>query len=350
MWFNYSVKKNYTINLIFFTLVLLSQLTFCSEDKGLSNNDETAKTIVELFGQLQTKGNQIVDKNEDPVALYGMSLFWSQWAPQFYNRECIQWLRDDWNCTVIRAALAVEHDGYLDNPFQEQIKIQTVVQACIDLGIYVIIDWHSHHGESQLEEAKVFFKQMARNYGEYPNVIYEIYNEPLDVSWSQVLKPYSEAIIAEIRSEDPDNLIVVGTPTWSQDVDVAALDPIDDVNVAYSLHFYTGTHREWLRNKASNAMAKNIPLFVTEWGISESDAMGNIDYTETALWLQFTDTHKLSWCNWSVTDKEETSSILKPGADAKGNWDEDDLTEAGRFMKGVILSRNEALFNSLQTE
>ena len=343
------MKKNYILNYIIFCLVLLFFLT-CSKNKGSSPVSVEPITIVEHFGQLQTQGNQIVDRNSKPVTLYGMSLFWSQWAPQFYNKKCIQWLRDDWKCSIIRAALAVENDGYLDHSIEEQIKIQTVVQACIDLGIYVIIDWHSHHAENQLAEAKTFFKQMARNYGKYPNVIYEIYNEPLNVSWNQVIKPYAEAVIAEIRSEDPDNLIVVGTPTWSQDVDVAAHDPIDDVNVAYTLHFYSGTHRESLRNKASEALAKNIPLFVTEWGVSAADASGSIDYVETAHWLNYLDAHGLSWCNWSVADKEETTSIVKPGADAGGNWSEDDLTEAGRFIKDLIIDRNESLFQSLKSE
>ncbi len=306
------------------------------------------KTIIEHFGQIQAQGNQIIDQNGDPVALHGMSLFWSQWIPQYYNRDCIQWLRDDWKCTIIRAALAVEHGGYLENPVDEQMKIATVVNACVDLGIYVILDWHSHHAEDQLEEAKAFFKQVAKSYGKYPNVIYEIYNEPLDLSWSQVLKPYAEAVIAEIRSEDPDNLIVVGTPTWSQDVEDAAADPIDDVNVAYALHYYTGTHREWLRTKATQAMSKGIPLFVTEWGVSKADASGDIDQAETARWLQYTDTHKLSWCNWSVADKDETTSIVKPGADPGGNWSDDDLTEAGRIVKSLIVARNKSIFELLQ--
>jgi len=233
---------------------------------------------------------------------------------------------------------------------EETAKIETVIQACIDLGIYVIIDWHNHHAEQQPEVAKAFFKLMAQKYGSYPNVIYEIYNEPLDISWSQVLKPYSEAVIAEIRSVDPDNLIVVGTPNWSQDVDVAALDPIDDVNVAYSLHFYTGTHREELRTKATNMLNKNLPIFVTEYGVSEANALGDIDYIETNRWLHFTDQNNLSWCTWSVNDKAETTSIIKPGSSPTGNWSETDLTESGKLVKGLILERNQAIFELLESE
>ena len=91
----------------------------------------------------------------------------------------------------------------------------------------MIIDWHSHHAHDYEAEAIAFFEEMAQTYGEHPNVIYEIYNEPMQISWSNTVKPYSESVIAAIRSIDPDNLIIVGSPTWSQDVDVVAQDPIE---------------------------------------------------------------------------------------------------------------------------
>src|SRR5690606_6941617 len=152
------------------------------------------------YGQLSISGNKIVDKNGDAVQLRGMSFFWSQWMGQFYNKETVKWLVDDWQCTVVRAALAVdEADGYITNPDVEKAKIIAVVVTCIEEGIYVIIDWHSHHAENYLDEAKTFFSEMAQKYGDYPNVIYEPYNEPLEVSWTGVLKPYHEAVIAAIR-------------------------------------------------------------------------------------------------------------------------------------------------------
>ncbi|MBQ4796798.1 cellulase family glycosylhydrolase, partial [Pectobacterium versatile] len=108
--------------------------------------------------------------------------------------------------------------------------------------MYVIIDWHSHSAENNRSEAIRFFQDMARKYGNKPNVIYEIYNEPLQVSWSNTIKPYAEAVISAIRAIDPDNLIIVGTPSWSQNVDEASRDPINGKNIAYTLHFYAGTH------------------------------------------------------------------------------------------------------------
>lgn len=299
------------------------------------------RSVVETHGQLRVQGNRIVDQNRQPIVLRGMSLFWSQWMGRFYTSNAVQWLRDDWHCTVIRAAMAVEAGGYLANPERESEKIKTVVQAAIDLGIYVIIDWHDHNAHHHVEQAQAFFEQMARTYGKYPNVIYELWNEPLKQhDWSTVIKPYHEAVIPRIRAHDPRNLIICGTQTWSQDVDKASRDPLKLDNVAYSLHFYAATHKQSLRDKASTALANGIALMVTEWGTSESSGSGILDDEETRKWWAFMDQNHLSWCNWSIADKAETSAALKPGASALGGWSTNDLSASGILVRGELRARN----------
>jgi endoglucanase len=272
------------------------------------------------------------------VALRGMSLFWSQWIGKYYNFDCVKWLRDDWKCMVVRAAMAVESGGYLTNPVDEMAKIRTVIDACIDLGIYVIIDWHSHNAENQTADAVGFFTEIATLYGTQPNIIYEIYNEPLQISWSDVIKPYADTVIAAIREIDSNNIILVGTPTWSQDVDVASLDPIDDENVAYSLHFYASTHTGWLRSKATTALAHGVALWVNEFGTCESSGTGNINYAEMEAWFNYMDQRMISWCNWSIADKVETSAALVPNASDTGGWDTDQITESGNLVRNRLIA------------
>ncbi len=331
------------IKLFVFTLFVI--LLSCSDSEGINENENSDNTIVGKLGQLSIQNTKLADKNGNPIALRGMSLFWSQWAPNYYNTETIQWLRDDWKCTVIRAAMGVESGGYLENSDLEYYRVKAAVDACIELGIYVIIDWHDHHGEDHLESAKVFFNKISAEYGNYPNIIYEIYNEPLDVSWKEVIKPYAEEIITTIRKNDPNNLIIVGTPNWSQDVNDVLNNTIDDDNVAYSLHFYTGTHREWLRTKAAQAIAGGILLFVSEWGLSEASGNGNIDITETNLWTDFMEGNNLSWCNWSITNKDETSAILLPSTTSLSGWKENELSEAGKIIRDYLIKMNNDLFD-----
>jgi endoglucanase len=323
-------------------LLLIAGLPVCacsSADPDGGSDGESPPTPVEIHGQLRAEGNRIVDQSGEVVVLRGMSLFWSQWMGQFYNASAIRWLRDDWNVNIVRAAMGVHSGGYLQNPTAERQKVERVIDAAIDLGIYVVVDWHAHDPEP--EAAAAFFAQIAAKYGDYPNVIYETWNEPLDThDWSSVIKPYHESVAAQIRAVDPDNLILLGTQTWSQDVDKAAADPVIGANLAYTLHFYAGTHGAFLRDKAKAALASGAALVVTEWGTSESDGDGHLAISETGVWLEFMDAHDLSWCNWSVADKEEISAALMPGAAASGGWPDEMISESGHIVRQALRRRN----------
>ena len=298
-----------------------------------------AETAVERHGQLRVDGARILDRHGRPVILRGMSLFWSQWQPRFYNESAIRWLRDDWNINVIRAAMAVHESGYLRHPERETKKVEAVIDAAIKLGIYVIVDWHAHQPEPAA--AGKFFARIAAKYGSRPNIIYETWNEPLrEHDWSRVIKPYHQEVIPRIRANDPDNLILAGTQSWSQDVDKAAADPLSFPNVAYTLHFYAGTHRQELRDKAAAALAKGAALFVSEWGTSEASGAGIIDEKETRLWWDFMEKNQLSYLNWSVADKRETSAALMPGASGKGGWPDHMVSPSGKLVRSHLRAMN----------
>lgn len=295
-----------------------------------------ASTVVEQHGRLSVRGASIVDEHGEPVSFAGMSLFWSQWKGGFWNARCIDWLVRDWHATIIRAAMGVEMGGYLEHPAREQAKVERVVDACIADGVYVIIDWHDHHAGDHTAAAVRFFTAMARRYHDRPNVIYEIFNEPLAVSWSGVVKPYARTVIDAIRAVDPDNLIVVGTPHWSQDVDAAAADPLHGTNLVYALHFYAGSHKAWLRERAERVLKQGIPLMVTEWGTCNADGNGPVDAVSTAEWMAFMRRWRLTHCNWAVSDKRETASIVRPGASHFGGWSDAELTPSGRLARRWI--------------
>ncbi|MCX6182405.1 MAG: cellulase family glycosylhydrolase, partial [Bacteroidetes bacterium] len=295
----------------------------------------TAQTFVDQHGLLKTKGNSIVDSSGQVFSISGNSLFWSNWAGEFCNADVIKWLHKDWKSTLVRVAMGVEPTGaYLQKPSIEKQKVFTVVDACIAEGIYVIIDWHDHTAHKHTAEAIAFFQEMATKYGKYPNVMYEIFNEPLNISWTDSIKPYALEVIDSIRAIDPDNMIIVGTPNWSQDVDVAANDPIIGFeNIAYTLHFYVPMHAQSLRDKATKAIDKGLPLFVTEWGFWQSPP----DMDEFYAWRNFMKTHQLSNANWSVYTKDEASSALNAGANIKGDWDSTDLTESGTIVRDMVI-------------
>ena len=325
--------------IILFTTCFFNQS--CTEDNDYETTADIRPdtTLIDIHGLLEVNGNRIVNKNNEPVSLAGNSFFWSNdgWGGEkYYNSEVVSWLKEDWNTTIVRASMGVEDPGgYLDNKTANKDRVKIIIDAAIQEGIYVIVDWHSHHAEDYVDEAIIFFEEIASLYGDNDNVIYEIYNEPLDISWSETIKPYAISVISAIRAIDPDNLIVVGTPEWSQRIDLAAADPIIGFpNIAYTLHFYTVYHHQWLRDRASAALDDGIAIFVSEWG---SIGYSIVD-TEANNWMTWCFTNKIIHCNWAVNDKEEEWSILVPGASTNGNWNDNDLTEAGKLAKNIILN------------
>ena len=309
---------------------------------GALVNYACADSAVASHGALQVKGNQILDEHNHPASFAGPSLFWSNtgWgADKFYNADVIASIHKNWHATIVRAAIGADKNGgYAADPAGNYAKAERVINAAIAQGMYVIVDWHSHEAHKNPELAIAFFEKIARQYGKTPNVIYEIYNEPLqNADWSTKIKPYAEQVIKKIRAIDPDNLIIVGTQSWSQDVDKAAADPIQGFNnIAYTLHFYAGSHGQSLRDKAQQALDKGIALMVTEWGTVNANGNGGIDKKQTELWMDFLKKNHLSMCNWALNDKKEGASELKTGTAPDGKWTDDNLTESGLYVKNII--------------
>ncbi|MEW7289619.1 cellulase family glycosylhydrolase [Aquimarina sp. 2304DJ70-9] len=306
----------------------------------------SAQSVVQKHGRLRVNGNKIVNKNNVPTSLAGNSLFWSNAGDtsDFYNAETVSHLASDWNSSIIRVAMGVKETwdggtGYIDSPVAQKNKIRKVIDAAIANGIYVIIDWHTHEAERYEAEAVDFFTEMADLYGDKDNIIYEIYNEPIGQSWSEI-KSYANAVIAGIRSKDPDNLIIVGSSTWSQDVDIASNDPINDSNTAYTLHFYAGTHSQGLRNKAITAMNNGVAIFATEWGSVNADGNGSSNVAETEKWMEFFKEHSISHVNWAISDKNEGASSVQSGAGVSG-LQSNQLTDTGEFIKNIIKNWSE---------
>ncbi len=296
-------------------------------------------------GQLKVIGTNLCNSDDNPIVLHGISTAGIAWFPDLATKEFMQTLHDEWATTVFRIAMySFEgNDSYINNPEWNKKKVCSLIDAAIELDQYVIVDWHilaDGNPQTYQKQAIEFFTYIASRYAKVPNILYEICNEPNGgVSWSNNIKPYAEAVIPVIREYSPEAVILVGTPTWSQDVDAAAADPLSFDNVMYSLHFYAGTHKQWLRDKANTALKKGLPLFVTEWGTTDASGNGAVDKASTLEWLDFLDQNQISWCNWSLCNKAESSALLKPSAGTTGAIPESSLTESGAFVKEQLLAR-----------
>ena len=298
---------------------------------------------MDLNGPLRVDGTRIVNQNGNTVQLKGASSMWLHWEEDGYAESlaALTWMRDNWNLSVIRAAMGIEPSGaYLTDPERAREQVTAIVENAIAAGVYVIIDWHDHNAHEHQSQAQAFFADMAQAYGHTPNVIYEPYNEPLQEDWGSVVKPYHEALVDTIREADPDNLIILGTPNWSQYVDEAAANPVTGSNLLYTLHFYACSHDAWLRELGDAALNLGAPLFVTEWGATDAD--GGLDgllcLEEAQLWHDWLNQHDVSWTAWKLDGCEDSSCYFTPeGAPLEGGWTDDHLHGHAPFVRDRML-------------
>ncbi len=292
--------------------------------------------------KLHVEGTKLVDKNGEQVQLKGVSSHGLQWYPEYINTDAIKTLRDDWNANVLRLAMYTMEGGFLDGADQEEqyAIIDRGVKITKELGMYCIIDWHilaDYNPMEHVEEAREFFDRVSKKYASEDHVIYEICNEPnMDVKWPTV-KTYADTIIPVIRANDKENVILVGTPTWSQDVDLVAENPVADTkNVMYVLHFYAATHKDEIRNKAVKAIGDGTPIFISEFSICDASGNGEIDYDSAAKWVELIEKHGLSFIGWNLSNKNESSAVLLPDCKKLSDWKEEDLNETGIWLRNTL--------------
>lgn len=298
-----------------------------------------ASTPYGQHGALHVENGKLTDENGNTVQLYGMSTHGIAWFPQYINYDSFRTLRDDWNTNCIRLAMyTAEYGGYCAGGDKEQLKqlVRDGVSYATELGMYVIVDWHilsDCDPNQNKDEAIAFFREMVEAFADNDNVLYEICNEPNGgTSWDSI-KSYAEEVIPVIRAQKPDAVILVGTPTWSQEIDKAAASPLDDSNVMYTLHFYAGTHKDDLQNRLETCVQNGLPVFVSEFGMCDASGNGANDFVSTTKWLDLLNKYQISFCCWNLANKDESSSVFKASSTALSDWTDDDFNESGRWIR-----------------
>lgn len=290
-------------------------------------------------GALRVDGANLTDANGEKYQLYGMSTHGIAWFPQYVNQETFRTLRDDWGTNCIRLAMYTdEYGGYCNGGNKEDLKelVENGVSYAAELGMYVIVDWHVLNDRDpnlHKAEAAAFFDEMAPKWKDQDNVIYEICNEPNSgVTWEGI-KAYANEIIPVIRRHDKDALVIVGTPTWSQEIDQAAKSPLEFDNIMYALHFYAGTHTDWLRSRLEECVKQGIPVFISEFGMCDAAGNGANDFGQADKWMELIDRYNLSYCCWNLANKNETCSVINPECTKVSGWKEEELSEAGKWIR-----------------
>ena len=309
---------------------------------------------------LKVEGTQLTAAGK-PVSLHGISFGWHNIWPRFYNKQAVAQLHKDTGCRIFRAAIGADshamadnpgiHDGYMGEPEWALEKLYAVVDGAIENGCYVIVDWHSHvlHPDA----AKEFFTAVATRYKGVPNVIYELFNEPVCFSFEdgrdnpfedfgnpdameaywQELKSYAMQLIDTIKAIDPSEpLILMGCPSWDQRIDLPAADPIEGYsNLMYTMHFYAATHKH-LREACDKAIEAGIPVFISECAACEASGDGPMDLEEWQRYSDWADSKGITMMAWSISDKVETCSMFTKEASSEGPWTDEVVKPWGKVV------------------
>lgn len=319
-----------------------------------------SESLVSYNGKLSIDNGIIVNEKKEIVKLKGISSHNLYWYKRIYTKENLKEIRDTWGINTFRIALYTnpEEDGYIIN--KEQIKeVERIIDYCIDLDIYVIVDWHilkDNNPNIYKEEAIDFFNKISKKYKDSPNVIYEICNEPNgeEVTWNEDIKPYAEEVIGVIRKNSKNSLIIVGLADWCKDINSAKNNLLEDKNIIYSVHFYAGAQNIQLKEEISSAVKEKMPLIVTECGATNESGDGKLYKKEFINWIEYLENNNISWIVWQLSEKEESSSLVikkevqdrldflyekytEKELKQKKYHINDYLSDTGKFMKEIFI-------------
>lgn len=326
--------------------------------KNKNSNESEGEINKYLFDEndshwLTVDGTQLLNGKGENIQLKGVSSHGIQWYSEVVTYENLKQLKEEWNINVFRIAMYTNPKigGYISDKDKNKEKVCKIVDMATELEMYVIIDWHTlsdNNPRTYEQESINFFDEMSKKYAENPYVIYEICNEPngKSITWDECVKPYAEAVIPAIRKNSPKSLIIVGTPDWCKDLKPVADNPLDYNNVMYSCHFYAGSHGNNLKDSINYCLEKNVPVFISECGITDISGHGNIYQDDFVRWIDYLKQNNLSFIYWSFCSKGEESSILREDYPIKSDEEMEELRKNNVETKMENANMNDYLTES----
>ena len=144
-------------------------------------------------------------------------------------------------------------------------------------------------------------------------------------------------MIKLIREITKDSIILCGTPDYCKQLKPVLEAPIEgEKNIMYTLHFYSGTHKEDLRKELTSSIENGLPIFISEFGISEANGDGNINIEEADKWIELLNNKNISYVYWNLSNKDEKAAFLKSTTTKLKEWKGEEISEAGNWFVNII--------------
>ena len=355
------MKRNRTLWLLLAAALLLSCLTGCGQKPPLPPEESAApaeptpeptpepaavddgRSRPSNSGKLRVVDGKLCSESGERVMLRGVSSHSLMTAEDFLNAPLFRELSQELGVNVFRLAMytyGVGIIGYCTNGDKERHKqdVDKGVELARSEDMYAIIDWHilsDGDPNRYLDEAKLFFAEMAEKYRDHNNVLYEICNEPNGVDWPTV-KRYAEQVIGVIREKDPDAVVIVGSPDWSKALRDVAADPLPFGNVLYTFHFYAASHGEEYRSMLEELSEQGLPVFVTEYGVTAASGGHPRDLESADAWIELLEKENISYCMWSYSAAPEPCSALRSGVLKYSGFTRDDYNATGQWLLDTL--------------
>ncbi len=241
-----------------------------------------------LPSRLQAAGNQLVDASGQVVQLRGVMVQDPDELDQ-RGRFTKAWFEQvkALGANVVR--IPVHPEPWSKDREYLWRYLDPVVRWAGELGMYVIIDWHyignilTGVGEympdivdKPADLSREFWQQTADYFKEAPHVLFEIYNEPAEIS-EAAWRPMAQELVDIIRETGAEQLVIVSGLDWTSNLRMYLEKPIEDLNTAYSAHIYP-QHSSRLWDAWFGELAQKYPVLVTEWGFMDENRAEGPDY------------------------------------------------------------------------
>lgn len=311
------------------------------------NPPSNSNTPVGRNGRLHVCENTLCNERNEQVQLRGMSSHGIQWLGNCLTDESLDTLAYEWNSDLLRISMYVQEGGYETDPEGFTNQVNSLIEMASNRGMYVIVDWHQltpGDPNANTELAIEFFTKIAKMNAHRNNIIYDVANEPNNVSWSRI-RDYAMKVIPVVQRFDSDAVVLIGTHAWASmgvsdggSAREIVNNPIPLDNIMYTYHFYAASHGKQYRDNLEWA-AQRLPIFVTEWGTQNSAGEGANNFTSSQAYLDIMNRYNISWANWNYSDDWRSGAVWKSGTCSSGNWSDSNLKEAGLWIKDKINNR-----------
>jgi len=297
-----------------------------------------------IDGPYHTQGNLILGADNQPYLFHGMArddLEYFCKGDGHYTAKELSYMgigqntanETYWGGNVVRLPLSENFwlygnssdDNYNNcspNEYQDLVKQTVDHLTALNMNVIINLQWTNAGGQiigsgTQLampdSDSVLFWQQVASSYAKYPNVLFEVFNEPHIYNWScwvngcQISddmgtdhRYYSyqgvgmQQLVDTIRGRGANNLVLVGGLDWGYDLSQLYTYHLRGKNIAYDTHPYSyGDQQPSYWDNAFGNLSSSYPLFVAEFG--EYDCKT----TYISQLLSYLDAHDISWVGWA---------------------------------------------------